>query len=285
MRSPYRHSSHSPQRRLEPQYENQEQRQPENDDACTSSTASTKNRKSCIPQPRASLSSFAAPSWNKGAIGEHNSNVRVVARIRPLDSNPESSMKEDAKEAIFAIANNKNDDNIDEVTNMVFSPIMRSPPPRSSVNEGVADIAARFNTNPSSPIAPNMPAMITTPTKFMQNKSPSRFIRDGGESKMETPIHTNVNSSQQRQTQKNGILLPDSTRQSFIQAPSSPSFPAANHTNHNTKPATHQTIAAGVTDPKQFNFDAVSNMKRNIKFTSSGSFCPSSSSNANTFLY
>ncbi len=43
----------------------------------------------------ASLSSFAAPSWGNN-IGERNSNVRVVARIRPMDMKMRMNMNSDS---------------------------------------------------------------------------------------------------------------------------------------------------------------------------------------------
>lgn len=246
----------------------------DNDDDSTTSTtvsfhSSTKSKSSFTPpQPRASLSSFAAPSWNNGSIGEHSSNVRVVARIKPIDRIRTSSNNSN-KEAIFAIpsssssSNDHDDDddgyiNTDDTTNT--SPIPFKSP---SSRKGVADIAARFNTN-SSPIAPpnnNSYTMITTsttPTKFM--KSPSRIPSVVG-SATKTPIHTNVNVHEKY---KNNIIPSTSLRQSFIPPPTSPSLSVTSGTggsnvnNTYTKQSTVQTISAGLTDPKQFDFDAVS---------------------------
>ncbi len=259
MRSPLPRSSLSPRRLIEPNHDEDQHyhRHQEDDVASTTSNNSTKSRKSCIPQPRASLSPFAAPSWNTGAVGEQNSNVRVVARIRP------SNHCKDSIRAIFAVDHNEDDENIDPNRQMIMRPIqaMKSPPPGSSNSEGVANIAARFNTLPSSPIAPDLdlPSIITTPTKFLKgnNRSPSRYSGGSRDSGFKTPIHTNVDSTHQRQPKRSNLIPSNSTRQSFIQPPSSPSSLSVSSCNQ-TKRASHQTIAAGLTDPKHFDFDAVS---------------------------
>ncbi len=239
------------------------------DDSTTSTTVSFHSSKSkssfTPPQPRASLSSFAAPSWNNGSIGEHNSNVRVVARIKPIDS-IRTSNNNINKEAIFAITSNGHDDdggggyvnNTYDITNTSSIPF-KSP----SSRKGVADIAARFNTN-NSPIAPpnnnsyKISTTSTTPTKFM--KSPSRIPSVVG-SAAKTPIHTNVNVHEKY---RNNIVPSTSLRQSFIPPPASPSLSvtsgtgSSNLNNTYTKQSTVQTISAGLTEPKQFDFDAVS---------------------------
>ena len=275
MRSPHIIASLSPDRRSEPSTHHDERQHGDDDDASTHSMTSSKHRKSSIPPPRASLSSFAAPSWNNGAIGEQNSSIRVVARIRPLHSsshNDEGDDNDNGREAVFAIGNTDHNDNDTDTTafsDVFSSPPSKSTPPRSGIGkgqgQGVADIAARFNTNPGSPIAPDLPSIITTPTKFMHcansssSSSPSPYYSNGLGSRSTTPIHTNVDTTQPtRNTHRHNLIPLSSNRQCFIQPPSSPSS-MVNSNVKESKRASQQTIAAGLADPKTFDFDAVSN--------------------------
>lgn len=249
MRSPQLQFILSPKRLLEGDH----LKQRDNDDDSINSNYSTRSRAS-IPQPRASFSSFAAPAWNNGTVGEHNSNVRVVARIRPMTH-------EEGKATVFAISND-----VTDKENFENFSTMKSPPPGSSDSKGVADIAAQFNANTTS-IDPK-PAMITTPTKFINksNRSPTRIPSIVG-SGFKTPIHTNVDNSQQgKKNYKNNIVPSSSLRQSFMQLPSSTSTPPSTSVKCGiTKRSTLQTISAGLTDPKHFDFDAVSNHFKNSR--------------------
>lgn len=150
---------------------------------------------------------------------------------------------------------------------------MLSPPPGSSNGEGVAHIAARINTLPSSPIAPDLPSIITTPTKFLarnSNSSPSsRYSAGSSGSTFKTPVHTNTNIDPMQRVGRGGrgsssnLIPPNSNRQSFIQPPSSPSslsfsIDGTSDSSWRRAAVSHQTVAAGLNDPKHFDFDAVS---------------------------
>jgi len=247
MRSPHiiANLSPSPQKRFDEAQEGQD------DD---SSCAGSSKRLSYIPQPRASasLSSFASPTW--GDAGEKTSNIRVVTRIRPFF--PDEQGGEHNKQVIVALDNtDENRDGNDEASSdhLIMSSMIKSPNSSalsevSNTNSSVvADIAAKFNTYPSSPLIPNI---ITTPTKF--HSSPY----DG-----KTPIHTNVDNNLHyaNAKQKSKIIPPSSLRQSFLQAPKSPfSCKSSNSRfSHSTTKKKQQSIAAGLDLQNHFDFDAV----------------------------
>ena len=224
---------------------------------------------SSIPEPRASLSSFAAPTWNNGATnGEHSSNIRVVVRIRPVTKSNQNE-KEPVKVVSTILDNGEviGDSNSNSTTSKISSsPTFQSPPPGSSIGEGVADIAARFNIK-SPPIAPTSTSIseysssgnnITTPTKIMRNNAnnntsplPSSRIPTIQDSTAKTPLHTNVDYK--KQNNKHNIVSSSSLRQSFIPAPNSPSVSV-------TKRSKQQTISVGLTEPTLFDFDSVSSL-------------------------
>ncbi len=266
----------------------------------SSSTATINgSRKSFIPQPKASLSSFAVPTWNNGVVGEHNSNIRVVARIRPSLSSFDGTSLED-KKVLFAIRNNdelncRNSNDVVYLENRdasfttlpsSLSNVMKSPPPGSSKSENVADIAARFNETPSSPLVPaSLPSIITTPTKFIKSNHnssnnsvnssrresylsppPSRkWNQEVPTTSDHTPIRTNggIISSNNSNSRGSGLIPPSTMRQSFIQKPgcvsncNDTSNDNCNSLMKKNNDDKHQ-IAAGLTDPKYFDFDAVS---------------------------
>ena len=99
------------------------------------------DRKKSLAQ-HVSLSPFAAPSWGNGH-GSQKSNIRIVARIRPLRVD---EVQEENSTVVFSKSIHEiNEQNISTID----SPI-------SSLKEGcsVAGLAAKFNSPLSKPLTP-----------------------------------------------------------------------------------------------------------------------------------
>ena len=252
MRSPPLHYKRSNRRRSDGDcYEQSQSRKSKNDDRST-----TNSNSQAVTSSIPSLSSFAAPSWNNGATGDYNRKVRVVVRIRPIKNNEDTV-------AVSAVPNKDDGGSESDDIHMTTDQILNSPPSVrvSHVSEGVADIAARFNTNVSSPIAPHLPSIVTTPSRYTSHTYSSPCSTTSSrQSRLSTPVHKNVDA-QTRPKNTNKIVSSSPERQSFTHTPTRPHRSAKKRFDFShSKRATQQTILAGIEDPKQFDFDAVSNI-------------------------
>jgi hypothetical protein len=123
-----------------------------------------------------SLSPFAAPSWGNGH-GSQKSNIRIVARIRPLLVN---EVQDGSVTAIFS-------ESIQEVEAKNTSTV-ESPSLSLKEASSVAGIAAKFNS-PSKPLTP-----VQSP---MKSYSPSKRLYYGKistDKNIESPSHPIVAS-------------------------------------------------------------------------------------------
>jgi len=202
-----------------------------------SNTASTSSRKSFLSKvTNASFSSFAAPAWGIGDR-EHDTTVRVIARIRPIFEEEESS---GSFRAVFAIGR---EDDLPPASFLSPSKTNRRSTSATNDSEGasVADLAAKFNSPSNKPL---MPCLETTPTKLF---SPSQA---------RTPLRTNGNAANIN-SYANGRNANGKTplvRQSFIQSPST-TKEIEDRMRATTPCKASQSVMAG---DENFNFDAVS---------------------------